>query len=178
MGIARECESPASLPAVADTPTPDIKLETLTGHTHTLAEWLVVFNLMGVVIDPYTHQSGWILPTAARLFLVYEEADVRCAFVVCSDAQGARSFLGPYANDHLVLLDPERQLVRSLGLERLPALVHIAQDTSVVGSAQGWNAQEWKAVIDGVEEAMDWWARPVLPTPEDPGNFAGTPALG
>ncbi|WP_419842882.1 redoxin family protein [Candidatus Poriferisodalis sp.] len=161
-----------------DSPTADIKLETLSGHTHTVAEWLVVFNLMGVVIDPYTHQSGWILPTAARLFAVYEEADVRCAFVVCSDAQGARSFLGRFADDYLVLLDPEREFVRSLGLERLPALVHVAQDASVVGAAQGWKPEEWTAVIDGIEEAMDWRSRPVLPTIDDPGNFEGTPALG
>jgi len=168
----------ASLPAVLDAPSTDIKLETLSGHTHTLGEWLVVFNLMGVVIDPYTHQSGWILPTASRLFVVYEEADVRCAFVVCSDAEGARSFLGRFADEHFVLLDPEREFVRSLGLERLPALVHLAQDASVLGSAQGWNAAEWSDVIDGVEDAMDWRARPVLPTAEDPGNFEGTPALG
>lgn len=167
-----------SLPAVLAAPSTDIKLETISGHGHTLAEWLMVFNLMGVVIDPYTHQSGWILPTASRLFLVYEEADIRCAFVVCSDAEGARSFLGNFADEHLVLLDPDREFVRSLGLERVPALVHLAQDASVLGSAQGWNAEEWSEVISGVEDVMDWRARPVLPTAEDPGSFEGTPALG
>ena len=160
-----------------EVPPTDIKLETVTGHGHTLAEWLVVFNLLGVVIDPYTVQSGWILPTASRLFMVYEEADVRCAFVVCSDAEGARSFLGRFADEHLVLLDPERELVRALGLARLPAIVHLAQDASVFGCAEGWDAQEWSEVIAGVEEHMDWRARPVLPTPDDPGSFKGTPAI-
>ena len=167
-----------SLPAVQAGASVDIKLETLSGHAHTLGEWLVVFNLLAVVIDPFTHQSGWILPTASRLFLVYEEADVRCAFVVCSDAEGARTFLGRFADEHLVLLDPEREFVRSLGLERVPALVHLAQDASVLGSAQGWDADEWSTVINVVEEVMDWRARPVLPTAEDPGSFEGTPALG
>ena len=171
-------ERRGSLPAVLATPSADIKLATLTGHMHTLAEWLVMFNLMGVVIDPYTHPSGWILPTASRLFGVYDEADVRCAFVVCSDADDARSFLGPFADERLVLLDPAREFARSLGLERLPALVHLAQDASVLGAAQGWDAAEWSAVIDGIEAAMDWRARPVLPTADDPGSFEGTPALG
>ena len=31
--------------------------------------------------------------------------------------------------------------------------------------------------IDGVEEAMAWRSRPLLPTPQDPGAFEGTPAL-
>ncbi|WP_419946449.1 hypothetical protein [Candidatus Poriferisodalis sp.] len=159
-------------------PATDIKLETITGRGHTLAEWLVVFNLLVAVIDPYTRQSGWILPTASRVLFHYEEADIRCAFVVCSDAEGARSFLGPFADKHLVLLDPDREFVHALDLERLPALLHLAQDASVLGSAQGWNAGEWYDVITGVEEAMDWRARPVLPTADDPGNFEGTPALG
>ncbi len=166
------------MPAVLAVPSADIKLETITGHGHTLAEWLVVFNLLVVIIDPYTRQSGWILPTASRVLFHYEEADIRCAFVVCSDADGARSFLGRFADEHLVLLDPDREFVRALELEQLPALVHLAQDTSVLGSAQGWDAEEWYEVITGVEEVMDWRMRPVLPTEGDPGNFEGTPALG
>ncbi len=167
-----------NLPAVLAAPSADIRLETMSGRGHTLGEWLVVFNLLAVVIDPYTHQSGWILPTASRIFLHYEEADMRCAFVACCDAEGARSFLGRLADEHLVLLDPDREFVRSLGVERLPALVHLAQDASVLGSAQGWNAQEWSSVIARAEETMDWRVRPVMPAPGDPGNFEGTPALG
>ena len=90
----------------------------MSGHGHTLGEWLVVFNLLAVVIDPYTHQSGWILPTASRIFRHYEEADMRCAFVTCCDAKGARDFLGRLADEHLVMLDPDREFVRSLGEHR------------------------------------------------------------
>lgn len=172
------CATRGNLPAVLAAASADITLETTSGHGHTLGEWLTVFNLLAVVIDPYTHQSGWILPTASRLFLHYEEADIRCAFVACCDAEGARSFLGGFAAEHLVLVDPDRELVRSLGIERLPALVHLAQDASVLGSSQGWNAREWSSVIAGVEETMDWRVRPVMPAPGDPGSFEGTPALG
>lgn len=137
-----------------------------------------MFNLLAVVIDPYTHESGWILPTADRLFSHYDEADIRCVYVVASDGEGARQYLGKYASEQLVLVDPEREFISSLGLERLPALVHVGQDANLLGAAEGWNPEEWSKVIDGVEEAMAWRARPLLPISTDPGLFEGTPAMG
>ncbi len=159
-------------------PSPDIVLETSNGHPQTLNEWLTVFNLLVVVLDPFTYQSGWIIPTAARLFDHYEEADVRCAFVLTSDADGAKSFLGQYADQYLVLIDPKREFVRSLGLERLPALVHVDQNCAVAGAAQGWIGGEWAQVLYNLEEDMSWRTRPVIPAPGDPKQFEGTPALG
>ena len=159
-------------------PSPEIVLATSEGHTQTLEEWLTVFNLLVVVLDPFTYQSGWIIPTAARVFDHYEEADVRCAFVLTSDAEGAQSFLGQYADRYLLLVDPEREFVRSLGLEQLPALVHIDQNCTVAGSAQGWIAAQWSEVLTNLEDDMSWRTRPLLPVPSDPGQFAGTPAQG
>jgi hypothetical protein len=154
-----------------------LSVATIDGAEQTLSQWLTTFNLLTVAIDPYTHQSGWIIPTANRIFSHYEEADIRCAFLVTGNSEGARQYLGKYADRWLVLTDEKREFVASLGIERIPALVHIAQDGSLVGCAEGWEPSEWRDVIDGVEKAMAWRSKPLLPTSEDPGKFEGTPAL-
>jgi len=165
------------LALVATDPSTQLIVATMDGVEQTLSQWLTTFNLLTVVLDPYTHESGWIIPTADRVFAHYEEADIRCAFLVTSDGDGAREYLGKYSKKWLVLVDRNRELVRSLGLERLPALAHIAQDGSLVNSAEGWNPADWRGVLAGVEEAMAWRSKPLLPAPEDPGAFEGTPAL-
>jgi len=162
---------------VATIQTVDLTIEDLSGYEASIKDRLVMFNLLLVAIDPHTHQSGWILPTAARLFGHYQEADIRCAFLVAGDAAGARSYLGPYADDFLVLLDEERALIKALDLQYLPALVHVRQDGSVAASAEGWSPENWTTVLNGVEETMAWYSRPLLPSTRDPGPFAGTPAL-
>ncbi len=93
------------------------------------------------------------------------------------DADDARTFLGPWADQVLTLVDPDRQVVKGLGLERLPALVHIRQDLTVVGAAEGWDPDEWRAVTDHLARMMSW-SRPMLPEPDDPGPFEGSPAQG
>ena len=163
---------------VPNDPSSDIILATDSGDEQTLSQWLTTFNMLAVVVDPYTYQSGWILPTADRLFAHYEEADIRCAFIVASDGDGARQYLGKFAPRSLVLVDPNSTFIGSLGLDRLPALVHIGQNATVLGSAEGWDPAEWSKVILGVESAMDWRSRPLIPTSTDPGRFEGTPALG
>lgn len=167
-----------TFPPVATDPSPDVELADLSGWSATLGVRLTMFNMLSAVIDPYTHQSGWIIPTAARLFAHYQEADVRCGFIVAADAEGARSYLGKYADDHQVVLDPDRELITSMGLDELPALVHIRQDASLAASAEGWDPDDWQVVLDSVEAAMSWRTQPQLPAPGDPGAFRGTPALG
>ena len=71
----------------------------MDGAEQKLSQWLTTFNLLAVVIDPYTHESGWIIPTANRIFAHYEEADIRCAFLVTGSGAGARQYLGKYAED-------------------------------------------------------------------------------
>ena len=173
-GRRAACALPFS--AVATDPSADLAITDLSGYEATLSVRLVLFNQLSVVIDPYTHQSGWILPTAARIFNHYREADIRCCFVVAADAEGAASYLGPYASDHLVLLDPDRTMIESLGLEFLPALIHLRQDASLAGAAEGWQPIDWLEVLDGVEQTMAWRSKPQLPAKGDPAPFAGTPA--
>ena len=113
----------------------------------------------------------------ARVLRNYEDADCRVALVATCPPTEAKQFLGPYAEQFLTFADPDREVVKGLGLERLPALVHIRQDLSVAGAAEGWHPDEWRAVADRLSTAMSW-TRPVIPAPRDPEPYEGTPALG
>lgn len=149
----------------------------LGGETRTLEEWLTTFHLAIVVLDPYTHESAWLLPTAGRILESFRGADARVGWLVTANATDAERFLGPWSREFLTLTDPHREVVKALGLEQLPALVHIRQDLTVLGVAQGWQPEEWQEVCDELAKHMSW-SRPVLPGPGDPGAFAGSPALG
>ena len=52
--------------------------------------------------------------------------------------------------------DPDKALVDSLGLERLPAFVHLRQDTTLVAAAQGWSPTEWQKVADDLAKHQHW----------------------
>ena len=47
-------------------------------------------------------------------------------------------------------------LAQSLGLERLPAFVHLRQDTTLVTAAQGWSPTEWQSVADEIARSQHW----------------------
>jgi hypothetical protein len=156
----------------------DLPLTPIHGdRPHTLQQWLTTFHLVAGVLDPYTAESAWLLPTVTRIFRIYDQADCRVALLVTCTADEARQFLGPYASEFLTFADPDREAVKALGLERLPALVHIRQDLSIAGQAQGWDPAEWRVVTERLSRAMSW-NRPTIPGPSDPSPYAGTPALG
>jgi hypothetical protein len=160
----------------ATTAPADVSLSAVNGGPYTLAEWVTTFHLVLVVIDPYTAESSWILGTAGRVLSTFRGADCRVGWLVTAAEPDARRFLGPWADELLTLLDPDRQLVKGLGLSRLPALVHIRQDLSVAGVAEGWQPTQWQAVTDQLGTVMSW-SKPVLPATGDPSPFAGSPAV-
>ena len=43
------------------------------GETRTIDEWLITFQLLGVVLDPFTYESSWIIDTAIRIFRVFQD---------------------------------------------------------------------------------------------------------
>ena len=163
--------------AVAQQVSGDVKLTALGGETRTLAEWLTTFHLAVVVLDPYTSESAWLLETAGRILMNFREADSRVGWVVTADERDARRFLGPWAADLLTFVDPNRDFVAAVELTRLPALVHIRQDHTVLGVAQGWNPQEWAGVTEQLGRIMGW-SHPNIPEAGDPGAFEGSPARG
>lgn len=148
----------------------------LGGDELSLGDQLTMFHLVGVVLDPYTYESSWILDTAARVLHEFSGADCRAAWIVTADEAGVRSFLGPLAERFPTFCDADREFVTASGLDRLPAFIHVALDGSVVGRAEGWNPDEWKAVAASLAEQMSW-SVPHIPLTGDPVPYAGSPAL-
>ena len=157
-------------------PSLDLVLAPLKGDSRTLREWLTTFHLASVVLDPYTNESSWILETAARIMRQFSGAAVRVNFVITCGADDARTFLGPFADEFLVFCDPDRSVVRALGLSELPAFVLVQQNGTVPVAAQGWTAADWREVAAQVAD-LTAWSKPTIPAPGDPGAFRGTPAL-
>lgn len=163
---------------MATDPPPQLVLSPIRGKPRTVRELLTTFHLVFVALDPFTNESAWILPTAARILTVFDQADCRVAWLVAgATPEECRMFLGPWAEQMLTFADPDREAVKAFGLERLPALVHLGIDGTIVGAAEGWNPAEWRAVTDRLAKMMSWRA-PAIPSPRDPAPFAGTPAPG
>lgn len=142
-----------------------------------LSEWLTTFHLATVVLDPYTNESSWVLPTARRILDALRGSDARVNFLVTADEDDTRAFVGPLADEFLVFCDPDRLAVKALGLETLPAFVFIRVDSTVPAAAEGWDPAAWRAVAEAISEVTAWQP-PDIPAPTDPGAFHGTPALG
>ena len=163
---------------VSDAAPAELELKPLSGdESHTLREWLTTFHLLTVVLDPFTAESAWLLPTVGRILRVYNESDARVSITVTCDELGARQFLGPYAKEFLTFADPDRNAVKAFGLSTLPAIVHVRQDLSIAGAAEGWDPDAWREVTEGLSLALSW-ARPSIPALRDPAPYPGTPALG
>jgi len=163
---------------VAQNPDLKVELHPVDGTPLPLEQLLTTFPMAAVILDPYTHESSWLLNTARRILGVFREADVRVAYVVAgSDQEGATKFLGPLTDEILALADPDRSLVRSLQLETLPALILIRQDGHLLGTAEGWDPESWREVIENLVTLTRWF-RPEIPADGDPAPYAGTAALG
>lgn len=155
----------------------EVQLSSLRGSSRSIAEWTTTFHLAIVALDPFTNESSWILETALRVLRRYAEADCRCALLVTATPDEARQFLGPLVDEFLVFTDPDRTAVAALGLEALPAFVHVNQAHQVEAAAEGWDAAEWREVAENLSDRMDWTV-PVIPDVGDPSPFRGTPARG
>ena len=97
-------------------------------------------------------------------------------FVVTASVDESRTYLGPWASRLLAFADTDRALVKAVGLERLPALLHVNLEGKLAGAAEGWRPTEWRAVLANLSRIMSW-SRPVLPAAGDPAPFEGSPAL-
>ncbi|MFP5375716.1 MAG: hypothetical protein ACLGIO_02900 [Acidimicrobiia bacterium] len=162
---------------MATAPPLDVSLAPLNGPPRTLEQWLTTFHLVFVAVDPFTYESAWLLPTANRVLLGFQEADCRIAWLVAGTPEDCREFLGPLSREILTFADPDREAIKAFGLERLPALVHVGLDGSVIGAAEGWDPAAWRAVTQSLARMMAWSA-PTIPAAGDPGPYPGSPALG
>jgi hypothetical protein len=140
---------------MAKSPDPTIKLTTTKGVTRTLDDWSTMFHLCLVVLPPRPEAAVYV-PVAKRIFAVFGDADCRTAFCVAGNEFIARGVLGDVEDEHLTFVDPDGALVQGLGLTRLPAFVHLRQDTTLVAAAEGWDPEEWQRVAHEVAKAMAW----------------------
>ncbi len=159
---------------MATTLAPDVALSPVGGDARPIEEWVTTFHLLLVALDPFKHESSWLIDTGARVLRAFAEADCRVAWLVAGDDAQATAFLGPLAGEFLTFADPDKRAIEALGLQTLPALVHVDQGPDAVGVAEGWNPDEWRAVATDLATAMSW-TRPAIPGPDDPTPYAGVP---
>jgi hypothetical protein len=155
----------------------DTVLASIQGDSRTIEDWTTTFQLVLFVVDPFTHESSWLIDTGARIVHHFAEADCRAGLLVTGTEGNARQFCGPWAERLITFADPDRSVVAALGLEALPALVHIDQRHTVHDKAEGWDPEAWERVAAGVAEMMSW-SKPLIPAPGDPQPFAGSAAAG
>ncbi len=129
-----------------------------------------------VALDPYTHESAWILETAGRFLRHYQPADIRTCWLVTADDEGCKQFLGPWADEFLTFADPDRTAVTGLGLSQLPSLVHVRSD-GFTQTAGGWDPLAWREIGADLAKILSW-SRPTVPAPGDPVPYNGTPVAG
>lgn len=157
--------------------TQEIELDPLNGSSRPLSDWLTTFPLACVVLNPYTHESAWILETSKRILENFREAGCRTCWLVTCSHEDARRFLGPYTDLILTFVDPEASVVAGLGVEHTPAFLLVRQDGTVTAKAEGWNPDGWRTVANAIAD-LTHWNRPTIPTPNDPAPYPGTPTKG
>ena len=136
-------------------PDPLLPITSYQGKTRTLDDWATVFNL-AIVVLPDRPEGASFLPVVERIFATFGDSDVRTIVCVPTTPAIAKRILGADVDKWLVWCDPERAFVESLGLERLPAFVHLRLDTSLVSAAQGWSPSEWQKVADEIARHEHW----------------------
>lgn len=149
-------------------PDPTLKLTSTKGITRTLDDWSTIFHLCLVILPARQESTAWV-PVARHIFRTFGDADCHTAFCVTGGEDVARRIAGDAEREAIVFVDPEGALVESLGLERLPAFVHLRQDTTLVAAAEGWDPREWQRVARAVGKALAWTvpevAQPGFPPP-------------
>ena len=160
---------------MAKNPDPNLALTNLADRTRTLDDWVTMFHLVLVVLPDRPEAKAWV-PIGNRIFATFGDADCRVAFLVPSTAGVARKILDGAETKAMVFVDPEKGFVSSLGLERLPAFVHLRQNGTLANVAEGWDAREWQRVAREIGKAMAW-THPEVSRPGDPPATPGWPAV-
>ena len=158
---------------MAQNPNPQVAITSYKGVTRTLDDWATVFNL-AIVVLPDRPEGAWFVSVIDRIFATFGDSDVRTIVCVPTTAPIAKRILGDAVDRWLVWCDADRAFVESLGLERLPAFLHLRQDTTLVTAAQGWSPTEWQRVADQIAKHAHWTS-PVVSGRDDPAPTPGWP---
>ena len=158
---------------MAQNPNPLLPITSYAGVTRTLDDWATVFNIMLIVL-PDRPEGASFIPVVKRIFTTFGDSDVRTVVCVPSTRTITKRILGSNVETWLTWVDSDRALVDSLGLERLPALLLLRQDTTLVTSAQGWSPTEWQKVVDEIAR-KEHWTTPIVSGRGDPAPTPGWP---
>src|SRR5262249_44357378 len=109
---------------VAQNPDPNLALTNVKGVTRSLDDWATTFNLAIVLLPARAEASAWNR-VIDQMYRTLGDSDVRTCIWVASTAAITRRIVGDLADRYLTFCDPDHALASSLGLERLPALVHL-----------------------------------------------------
>jgi hypothetical protein len=159
--------------AVAQNPDPSLQLTSMKGVTRTLDDWATVFNLAIVLLPMRPEASAWV-PVIDRIYRTFGDSDVRTTICCSANPSITRRIIGDAGERWLTFCDPDEVLAKSLALERLPAFVHLRQDTSLVSAAQGWSPTEWQKVADEIARTQHWTA-PIVSDANNPSPTPGWP---
>jgi hypothetical protein len=151
---------------VAQNPDPALELTSIAGVTRTLDDWATVFNLAIVLLPARPEAAAWV-PVIDRIYATFGDSDVRTTVCVAANEAITRRILGDTADRWLTFCDPDQRLASALALERLPAFVHLRQDTTLVAAAQGWSVTEWQRVSDELAK-KEHWTSPRIAAPGNP----------
>jgi hypothetical protein len=156
---------------MAQDPDLTVELTTARGVTRTLDDWTTSFHLAATVL-PGRPEAASYERIGKRIADVLGGSDCRPAFVVVGNERAARRVLGSTIDEYLCFLDPDGAFIKSVGLAKLPAFVHIRVDGTLAGVAEGWNPTAWSDAVERLAKEMAW-SRPLIPAPGDPPPFAG-----
>ena len=101
-----------------------------------------------------------------RVLTHFKGTGCRPCWIITCPADDAKTYLGPYADEFLTFADPDRHGEEPRCVEA-PALLLVRQDGEVIAKAEGWNADEWRAVTESIAE-FTHWSRPPMPADGDP----------
>jgi hypothetical protein len=123
---------------------------------------------------PDRPEGAAFVPVIERIYATLGDSDVRTIVCVPSTKAITKRILGDAVDRWLTWCDPDRALVESLGLERLPAFLLLRQDTQLVTAAQGWSPTEWQRVAEEIGR-KEHWTVPIVSKRGDPAPTPGWP---
>ena len=159
---------------MAQNPNPLLPITSYTGVTRTLDDWATVFNIALIVLPD--RPGGRRRSSRSSTASSRRSATATCARSCACRRRKAitKRILGDAVDRWLTWCDPDRALVDSLGLERLPAFLMLRQDTQLVTAAQGWSPTEWQRVAHEIAR-KEHWTTPIVAGRGDPAPTPGWP---
>ncbi len=146
------------------------------GRERTLDDLTTLFDLCLVVLDarrPSSYEP--LLPVLERIDAVLRGADCTVGvLLVGADETDVDAALGPLAQQVAVFVDPDGRTAEALGLAGTPALLWVTTAPDIGDVVEGWEPQEWRAVLDRLARKLAW-SRPLRPQPGDPRPFPARP---